>query len=319
MSTEFIPNPIKKISSLSASSERKTAAVAYVTKDHAGFGESDLVICDASDSAIQSRVTCRKLLRKWHIDGVRVYSKQDLHAKMIVFDHESAFVGSANFSEFAERRVESGIFTTDPIVVAECEKFIHDLAATADLIDDNYLNRIDKLKLKPRAPRKSAGEKATSSSLKFWFFKGTTSHSKKTQEIEDQMRSEWDENSQEATTEDYEDDIPEDENPLCFSALRHNSSRWVSGVSKGDRVFWCYHHDKYGWIVLPPQTVTKMTRQGKSMLAGTEGRYRDDENSLRLKVFIEQLGLRKNASLDSVEPSDPKLTQLLNNWDELID
>ena len=55
------------------------------------------------------------------------------------------------------------------------------------------------------------------------------------------------------------------------------------------------------------------------MLAGTEGRYRDDENSLRLKVFIEQLGLRKNASLDSVEPSDPKLTQLLNNWDELID
>ena len=91
MFTEFIPNPFKKISNLSASSERKTAAVAYVTKDHAGFGESDLVICDASDSAIQSRVTCRKLLRKWHIDGVQVYSKQDLHAKMIVFDH-------ANFS-----------------------------------------------------------------------------------------------------------------------------------------------------------------------------------------------------------------------------
>lgn len=319
MSTEFIPNPIKKISSLSASSERKTAAVAYVTKDHAGFGESDLVICDASDSAIQSRVTCRKLLRKWHIDGVQVYSKQDLHAKMIVFDHESAFVGSANFSEFAERRVESGIFTTDPIVVAECEKFILELIEQAKFVDDEFLKRIEGLKLKPRKSQTRMPEKTKGSTLKYWFFKGTTDHSKKAQEIEDSMRSDWSEDSSEETTEDYDDDIPDDENPLSFSALRHSSPRWVKGISKGDRVLWCYDHEVYGWIVQPPRTVTSVTKQGRSLMAGTEGRHRDDEDSIRLDVLIEQLGLRKNVSLDAIASTNPSLTQLLHDWDDLID
>ena len=319
MSSEFISDPIQKITDVSSSSERRVAAVAYVTKDHAGFGESDVVICDASDSAIQSRATCRALLRRWYETGVQVYSKQDLHAKMIVFDHESAFVGSANLSNFAERRVESGIFTTEPIVVAECEKFILDLAEKSNIVNEAFLNRIDRLKLKPRPSQKTARKAAGRSTLKYWFFKGTSGHSRKTQEVEDLMRLRWNKSSPEETTEDYEDDIPEDENPLCFDALKHSSSRWCSGVSKGDRIFWCYEHDDYGWIVLPPRTVTEIEKQGKSTMAGTEGRYWDEEQSVRLSVFVDQLGLRKNASLDSIDITDPKLTQLLREWKSLVD
>ena len=150
-------------------------------------------------------------------------------------------------------------------------------------------------------------------------FKGTSGHSRKTQEVEDLMRLRWNKSSPEETTEDYEDDIPEDENPVCFDALKHSSSRWCSGVSKGDRIFWCYEHDDYGWIVLPPRTVTEIEKQGKSTIAGTEGRYWDEEQSVRLSVFVEQLGLRKNVSLDLIDPTDTKLTQLLREWKSLVD
>ena len=90
-------------------------------------------------------------------------------------------------------------------------------------------------------------------------------------------------------------------------------------MSKGDRIFWCYEHDDYGWIVLPPRTVTEIEKQGKSTIAGTEGRYWDEEQSVRLSVFVEQLGLRKNVSLDLIDPTDTKLTQLLREWKSLVD
>ena len=44
MTTEFVSLPIKKIRAISATADRKVAAIAYVTKDHAGFDESDIVI-----------------------------------------------------------------------------------------------------------------------------------------------------------------------------------------------------------------------------------------------------------------------------------
>ena len=87
MLTNFISAPIEKIRDVSASSERKVAAIAYVTKDHAQFGDSDIVICDASDGSIQTRATCRKLLRQWAEAGVQIYSKPDLHAKMIAVSY----------------------------------------------------------------------------------------------------------------------------------------------------------------------------------------------------------------------------------------
>ena len=319
MTTEFISTPIKHIRNAANNSERKVAAIAYVTKDHAEFGDSDIVICDASDRAIQSRATCRNLLRHWFESGVQVYSKADLHSKMIVFDHETAFIGSANFSEAAERRVESGIFTSAPIAVAQCEKFILDLTEASDLVDEEFLDRIDSLKLKPRVRRKPMPKATKKSTLNYWFFKGTQSHSKKALETEATMRSDWSEGVSEPTSEDYGDEVPENENPLYFRALSHYSPRWRSGVSRGDRVFWCYYDDDYGWIVLPPRTVVSTTRQGRSTMAGTEGRYRDEEDSIGLKVVIDRLGLRKNVSMELIEASDPKLTQLLNDWDDLID
>lgn len=319
MPTEFIADPINKIRTVAAESERKVAAIAYVTKDHGGFGEFDIVICDASDSSIKSRSTCRDLLRQWFDAGVLVYSKATLHAKTIVFDHESAFVGSANLSEFAERRIECGIYTTEPIVVAECENFILGLTEVAELVEREFLDRLDKLILKPREPENSNSEAMRPPRLKYWFFKGTTELPKKALEDEESMRSKWNEGAAEETTEDYEDEIPEDENPLSFHGLRHNSTRWVNGISKGDRVFWCYEDDDYGWIVLPPRTATSIESKGRSIMAGTEGRYWDEEESIRLSVFIEQLGLRKNVSLDAIASSNPRLIQLLGNWDNLID
>ncbi len=103
---QFVVNPIPVLRELGAASERKLAAIAYVTRDWLQFSSEDLLICDASDAAIETGRTCRKLLKELSEANVKLYSNSLLHAKVAVFDFQTAFVGSANLSEFAAKRIE---------------------------------------------------------------------------------------------------------------------------------------------------------------------------------------------------------------------
>ena len=77
----------------------------------------DLLICDASDSAIGTGRTCRKLLRELLESAVELYSNSLLYAKVAVFDFTTSFVGSANLSEFASQKIECGIVTSHSVTV----------------------------------------------------------------------------------------------------------------------------------------------------------------------------------------------------------
>jgi hypothetical protein len=324
--TEFVSDPIARIARQASVSERKTAAVAYVTKDHAQMKDGDLLVCDASDRMIESRATCRNLLKRLVDSGVRVFSNDLLHSKMIVFDHCTAFVGSANLSQFAEQRIESGVFTDDKQAVAASEKFINALASISEQVDDEFLRRIFQLKLKqrklpPRTKKLRGLEKDSKAGLlkvSYWFFKGTRNLSGKSQAVAEKLRSSWAVNSPESTTEDY-DEILEDEDPLELAPLEHSDSRWMSNLAIGDRVFWCYFDEDWGWIVLPPRTVVKKARAGRSLIAGAEGRYWDDWSSIRLELFIEKTQIRKNASLHRFNSDDHRIDEILSEWNELVD
>ncbi len=154
------------------------------------MGEDDLLICDASDASIACGRTSRELITRLASSGVHVYSNELLHAKLAVFDHEQAFIGSANLSQFASQRVECGILTSDRSVVEESIRFIYRLQQESILVDDEFLSQIAEIEItRPEMPKLTAGKKkslarlkADKDKIKYWFFKGTHSLSKPAQE-----------------------------------------------------------------------------------------------------------------------------------------
>ncbi len=117
------------------------------------------------------------------------------------------------------------------------------------------------------------------------------------------MRHTWQQTAEEATVDDDED-VSEDEDPLELSTLQHSDARWKT-IKKGDKVFWCYRDEDWGWIVLPPRTVVDLREHGASLLAGVEGRYWDHYRSIYRDQFLEALELKPNTALKSFEADDP--------------
>lgn len=320
---KFVTDPIPALTQLGVASQRKLAAFAYVTRDWISMGEDDLLICDASDASIAAGRTSRDLIGRLVSNGVHVYSNELLHAKLAVFDHGQAFIGSANLSQFAAQRVECGILTSDRSLVEEAVRFIYRLQQESILVDEEFLERIADIEItRLQMPKLTAGKKNSLAKLrtdvgriKYWFFKGTHSLSKPAQETGQLMRHTWRQTAEEATVDDDEE-VSEDEDPLELSTLQRSDARWKT-IKKGDKVFWCYKDEDWGWIVLPARTVVDLREHGASLLAGVEGRYWDHFRSIYRDQFLEALNLKPNASLQSFDADDPRLCTLLADWDSL--
>jgi hypothetical protein len=151
-----------EIESLSQPRQKKMAAVAYVTDDGAvQFGKGDLLVVDASDSAITSGQTSAALLKNALQNGVELYSSPHLHAKVMLFG-STAVVGSSNISKSSRRSlVEAGIITDQPSVVSKARQLIQQLKKQATPIDETFIKRIMELPVPPprRGPAGGAGKK----------------------------------------------------------------------------------------------------------------------------------------------------------------
>jgi hypothetical protein len=320
---EFISNPIPILQKLGLESERRLAAIAYVTRDWLQFTAEDLLVCDASDSAIETGRTSRKLLRELSDAGVEIYSNSLLHAKVAVFDFATAFVGSANLSEFASQRIECGVLTNHPATVEAIVRFVYRLQSESILVDEAFLARIDELKIEKRISTLPTQTKNSLGVLRddvtgvtYWIFKGTRSLSRNAQEAGDKMKVKWSAQVEEPTSDDFED-VSEDSDPLHFESLQHTDSRWVNDLQLGDRVLWTYESDEWGWIVMPPRTVVSKRVHGKSLIAGTVGRYWDEYRSVYRQRAFAILGLPENAALRKLDTNNEPLQQLLQRWEEL--
>lgn len=136
---------------LSDSSSSRQAAVAYVTSDdHVAFTGGDVLVTDASDSAITNGQTDARVLEKAFLRGAELYSCSDLHAKVIVFD-ASVTVGSANLSRHsANVLLEAAWLSDDQEAASLALSFIDGLKGQSTCIDEPFLERIKTLEVRPR-------------------------------------------------------------------------------------------------------------------------------------------------------------------------
>lgn len=133
MSSTFLSdgvwNDITK--SVKHSKLRAYAAVAFLAKGGAKqlpLKRGDLLVVNACDRIVKSGQTNPSELLKLQQKGVRVYSVDNLHAKVFVTG-KCVYVGSTNVSTLsANDLVESAVRITDPETVRSARSFVESLA-----------------------------------------------------------------------------------------------------------------------------------------------------------------------------------------------
>jgi hypothetical protein len=139
------------IKRLAKKSSAKRAAVAYVTSEKfVKFDEGDVLITDAGDHAIATGLTNAKVLARAFKRGAQLYSLPGLHTKVLLVGG-TAVIGSANLSEAsAKTLVEAAWLTDEPAAVGMATSLVQQLTAQAEAINETFLKRILKIKVKVR-------------------------------------------------------------------------------------------------------------------------------------------------------------------------
>ena len=127
---------------------RRAAGAAHVGVAYLGRGGSELLplkrgstlVVDASDASVRAGRTCPDELLKLFRRGVRVFTVDNLHAKVFVTPGV-LFVGSANASRAsANNLLEAALMTTHPSIVTAAREWVESLAAVE--LGDEYLRRL---------------------------------------------------------------------------------------------------------------------------------------------------------------------------------
>jgi hypothetical protein len=155
MTTEFIADRVWPAITEAA---RNTKSPAYVAVAYFGGGASKLLplnkgsrlVVDASEHAVKSGQTSPAELLKLVRKGVKVYSIENLHAKVFVFGRTS-FVGSANVSKNSENTLfEAVVRTTDNAVVSQVRHVVK--ALCLQQYTPKILSKLKELYRPPRVP-----------------------------------------------------------------------------------------------------------------------------------------------------------------------
>lgn len=157
------PNPWVGIRKDIASRRRSrvVAVVGYVGLDAPTvmpLRAGDSLVCDASPTAIKSRLTSAQALLEYDKRGVAIYSLEGLHAKVIC-SRSFAWVGSTNASKNSrDNLIEASLRVSGPqarsVFDWACQQTVEDRALSRDDIQDLKGIPLDPRRRQPR--RKSA-------------------------------------------------------------------------------------------------------------------------------------------------------------------
>lgn len=143
--------------------QQVVVAVAYIGSDAPRLlplKRGDILVCDASEASIKSRTTSADALRTFHNRGVKIYSREGLHSKIVVLA-DRVFVGSANASRHSEQDLDEVMLeTVNKAVVKQSRSYVMDLVkdfrrvGKADLLklNDIPLSRLSRLPRKQDPP-----------------------------------------------------------------------------------------------------------------------------------------------------------------------
>jgi hypothetical protein len=240
----------------------KRAAIAYVSNDNdIKFTNGDSLVVDASDEKIKSGDTSARVLRDALNRGANLYSVPRLHAKVMLLNG-TAVIGSANLSENSRNYLtEAGFITDAPAVTAMLASFIERLASKAEIIDADFITRIERLRVTKRRGASPDGRrrKVTLGSSVTWLV-GTKARDEPQEEYREALSTlESEANSRRRSTA----------NELSWMTIDDGSSIQRK-IKAGDQAI-CIQTDGKDVRVEPPFTVlARGTKRGAALLQSEE-------------------------------------------------
>lgn len=152
MATELITENIwnRLTDAVKNSKGKSTIAVAYFSKGAASMlplTKGSILLVDSSLKAVSSGQTCPAELLKLYYKGVKIYSKDWLHAKMFVIGN-SLYIGSTNASNNSSKLTEAIIKSSDKKLVEDAKQFINSFCKVE--LGEEQLNLLQKKYKEPR-------------------------------------------------------------------------------------------------------------------------------------------------------------------------
>ncbi|MBH0120029.1 phospholipase D family protein [Rhodococcus sp. CX] len=149
MSVVFVTGSVwDEITAAVRSRGRRYAAVAFLGADAPALlplTRGDMLVVNASDSAVRSRSTSPEAIAAYLEAGVRVYSEGELHAKVIATS-TTAVIGSANASAHSrDRTIEAAVVTGSMRMIDKVRTFVEGLAEETKRLTAADLPRLRKL------------------------------------------------------------------------------------------------------------------------------------------------------------------------------
>jgi hypothetical protein len=151
---------------------RVDAAIAYFGQGGAKLlplGEGDRVVVDMSAGVVKAGSTNPHEIEKLMKRGVQVFSRRDLHAKIVVADG-AVIAGSANVSGRSVKDLEeAAILTTERSAVRRAQEFIDRICT--EPIGEEYLEECKRIYRPPRLSRGRGpgnGKRARAKHAKLW-------------------------------------------------------------------------------------------------------------------------------------------------------
>ena len=154
MTATFISSPVWPTITKALRSRRPArVAVAYLGKGASRLlpvTPNSVVVVDASEHAVSSGQTCPDELRVLLRRGVRIFSAENLHAKVFVVGGV-AYIGSSNASGHSERvLIEAVLAIRDRAAVAAARRFVDDCALYE--LGEERLKDLARIYKPPRLP-----------------------------------------------------------------------------------------------------------------------------------------------------------------------
>lgn len=141
----------KSISDIIKNAHHVDAAIAYFGQEGSKLlplKKGDHLVVDMSKATVEAGSTNPREIEKLLRRGVRVFTRRNLHAKLIVAD-KSMISGSANISKRSQKTLdEAAIITSDRVAIQRAREFIHRLST--EPIRPKYLKLCKRLYKPPR-------------------------------------------------------------------------------------------------------------------------------------------------------------------------
>ncbi len=288
---------------------QRTASIAYITSTSLNLRSGDILICDASDAAIRNGETSAKALQHYFSKGVKLYSNNQLHAKLLL-TNSHLVTGSANLSSHsANHLIEAAIVTTDAILLSQARAFLFRLVNHRNTVEitKKELQRISSIEVIRRFTKPITGRKIKNETFgrNTWFITTYEIKPRSYEKIKEKVEN---------TTEKLAKAKSVDQDNIGFIKWRANTE-FAKNVKPGDQVIIKGHNaSKTRCYISPPSTVLKT-----EIVNGFNYIYHDDSNAdkaitaTKFQQSIKGLTLRKPISTRTkvLDPEDLSILQTI--------